>query len=65
MVGRSSKGERVSLLLKLDPKVHEAVKGLAASELRSVTAQIEVLLREAITRRGRRLPPPEEPSSGD
>lgn len=38
--------------LRLDPAVHAAVERLAASELRSANAQIEVLLREALAKRG-------------
>ena len=38
--------------LRLDPAVHAAVERLAADELRSANAQIEVLLREALDRRG-------------
>ncbi|MFN4239400.1 MAG: toxin-antitoxin system HicB family antitoxin [Erythrobacter cryptus] len=38
--------------LRLDPALHEAVQRLADAELRSVNAQIEVLLREALARRG-------------
>ena len=38
--------------LRLDPAVHAAVERLAASELRSANAQIEMLLREALKERG-------------
>jgi hypothetical protein len=38
--------------LRLDPAVHAAVERLAANELRSANAQIEVLLREALKARG-------------
>ena len=38
--------------LRLDPAVHAAVERLAADELRSANAQIEMLLREALDRRG-------------
>lgn len=38
--------------LRLDPAVHAAVERLAAAELRSANAQIEMLLREAIAARG-------------
>ena len=38
--------------LRLDPAVHAAIERLAASELRSANAQIEMLLREAIEARG-------------
>ena len=36
----------------------EAVKRCAVADLRSVNAEIEVLLREALARRGVRLNPP-------
>ncbi len=39
-------------LLRMSPAVHAAVERLAASELRSSNAQIEVLLREALAKRG-------------
>ncbi|WP_086738773.1 Arc family DNA-binding protein [Erythrobacter colymbi] len=38
--------------LRLDPALHDAVQRLADAELRSVNAEIEVLLREALGRRG-------------
>ena len=38
--------------LRLDPAVHAAIERLAASELRSANAQIEMLLREALEKRG-------------
>ena len=38
--------------LRLDPVVHAAVERLAAAELRSANAQIEMLLREALAERG-------------
>ena len=38
--------------LRLDPAVHAAVERLAADELRSANAQIEMLLREALKKRG-------------
>jgi hypothetical protein len=46
-------GERKQLLLRLDPAVHDAIARWAAGELRSVNAQIEVLLRDALKRAGR------------
>ena len=42
--------------LRLDPALHAAVERLAAQELRSVNAELEILLREALARRGIRLP---------
>ena len=38
--------------LRLDPAVHAAIERLAAAELRSANAQIEMLLREALDKRG-------------
>lgn len=38
--------------LRLDPALYAAVERLAADELRSANAEIEVLLREALARRG-------------
>jgi hypothetical protein len=44
--------ERKAFALRLDPAVYAAVERLAAAELRSVNAQIEFLLREALKKRG-------------
>ncbi len=41
-----------SFALRLDPALHAAIERLAARELRSVNAEIEYLLREALKRRG-------------
>ena len=38
--------------LRLDPALHAAVERCATAELRSVNAEIEFLLREALARRG-------------
>jgi len=51
--------ERKAFLLRLDPAVWAALERLAQAELRSVNAQIEFLLREALQRRG--LAPPPKP----
>ena len=45
--------ERKSLLLRLDPAVHDALARWAADELRSTNAQIELLLRRALAEAGR------------
>jgi hypothetical protein len=44
-----------SFLLRVPPDLMEAVERLAASELRSTNAQLEVLIREAMTKRGIRV----------
>ena len=43
---------RKAFALRLDPALYEAVERLAARELRSVNAELEMLLREALARRG-------------
>ncbi|OMG33956.1 hypothetical protein [Actinomyces naeslundii] len=45
--------ERKQVLLRLDPAVHSAIAKWAADDLRSVNAQIEVLLRRALDDAGR------------
>ncbi len=50
--------------LRLDPALHAAIERLAAQELRSVNAELEMLLREALARRGIKLPPAEPPRRG-
>jgi hypothetical protein len=46
-------GDRKPFLLRLDPQLHEAVQRWADDELRSVNAQIEFLLRQAVAKAGR------------
>lgn len=50
--------------LRLDPALHDAVQRLADAELRSVNAEIEVLLREALARRGVKAGRSEAPRRG-
>ena len=45
--------ERKSVLLRLDPAIHDALARWAAGELRSTNAQIEFLLRRALAEAGR------------
>ena len=45
--------ERKSILLRLDPAVHDALARWATDELRSTNAQIEFLLRRALSDAGR------------
>jgi hypothetical protein len=44
---------RKSFLLRLDPAVHDALARWADDELRSANAQIEFLLRKALSDAGR------------
>jgi hypothetical protein len=50
--------ERKKLLLRLDPHVYDAVAKWAADDLRSVNAQIEYALRQALRSAGRSPKPP-------
>ena len=45
--------ERKSILLRLDPAVHDALARWASDELRSTNAQIEFLLRRVLAEAGR------------
>jgi hypothetical protein len=55
--GRPPGPERVPFPLRADKAILEAVKRCAAADLRSVNAEIEILLREALARRGVRIKP--------
>ncbi|HUR78684.1 MAG TPA: hypothetical protein VMZ22_12115 [Acidimicrobiales bacterium] len=50
---------RKSYLLRLSPQLYAELERWAADELRSVNAQIEFLLTDAVRRAGRRNPPAE------
>lgn len=58
--------DKKSFLLRIDPALWSGIERLAASELRSVNAQVEYLLRESLAKRGllgekgtaKRRPPP-------
>jgi hypothetical protein len=45
--------ERKQVLLRIDPAVHDALARWAADEFRSLNAQIEMLLRRALSDAGR------------
>ena len=44
--------DKKAFLLRLDPRVWVELERLAAADLRSVNAEIEFLLREALAARG-------------
>ena len=44
--------DKKAFLLRLDPTVWAKLERLAQAELRSVNAQIEFILRDALARRG-------------
>ncbi len=45
--------DRKRFLLRIDPRVHAALEKWASDDLRSVNAQIEFVLMEALRRAGR------------
>jgi hypothetical protein len=45
--------QREAFLLRLDPKVLDALRRWAADDLRSINAQVEFLLRRALREAGR------------
>ena len=56
--------ERKAYPLRVDPALWAAVERCAAAELRSVNAQVECLLREALTARGLKLKAPQSRKRG-
>ena len=55
---------RKAFALRLDPALHDAVERAAAADLRSINAEIECLLREALARRGVRVAVSQAPRRG-
>jgi len=63
-------GERKAYPLRVDPALWAAVERCAAADLRSVNAEVECLLREALKARGVKLDVPKpvrrgRPPKGD
>jgi hypothetical protein len=52
---------RKSYPLRLDPRIFEALRRWADAELRSVNAQIEFVLVQALKKAGRGPAPPRDP----
>ncbi len=50
--------------LRIEPSLWDALERAAAADFRSVNAEIEVLLREALGRRGIKVAPPEQRPRG-
>ncbi len=53
---------RKPFLLRIDPQVLSALQRWADEELRSLNGQIEYVLRQALAKRGVKLPPTVTPS---
>jgi hypothetical protein len=63
--GRPPGPDRVAFPLRAEKAILDAVKRCALADLRSVNAEIEVLLREALARRGIRIKPGEGGAEGE
>jgi hypothetical protein len=63
--GRPPGPERIPFPLRAEKTILEAVKRCAAADLRSVNAEIEILLREALARRGIRIKPADKDGEGN
>lgn len=59
-----SEAPRKAFALRVDPALYDALQRCAAGELRSVNAQIELMLREGLGRRGVTLDPPDRRRRG-
>lgn len=57
--------ERKAFALRLDPALHNTIARLASAELRSVNAEIEFLLREALRARGVKIEQNNEEDGGE
>ena len=57
-------GPKKAFALRIEPSLWDALERCAAADLRSVNAEIECLLREALGRRGVKIEPPEQRRRG-
>ena len=57
-------GERKAYPLRVDPVLWAAVERCAAADLRSVNAEVECLIREALKARGVKLDAPQPVKRG-
>jgi hypothetical protein len=58
-------GKREAFLMRVDPDVLDALRRWARDDLRSVNAQVEILLRRALMREGRLPKKTGKPQSED
>lgn len=57
--------QRKAFLLRIKPELYEALEAWAQQEFRSVNAQIEYLLKEALRKQGRFAPGPSPAADED
>ena len=55
--------DKKRFLLRLEPRIYDALEKWAGDELRSVNGQIEYLLQDALRRAGRLAPDKPEPAA--
>jgi hypothetical protein len=53
--------QKKAFALRIDPQLWREIERMAAAELRSINAQVEYLLREAVERRRGKGKPPAPP----
>jgi hypothetical protein len=56
--------EKKAILLRISPELWEHLNRWAQDELRSLNAQIEYVLREAVRRRAGKSSPPDDAAAG-
>ena len=56
---------RKKFLLRINPALYQEIEAWAQQELRSVNGQIEYLLKDAVSRRGRRIRTEQEETPPD
>ena len=61
---KPTKAPKKAYALRIEPSLWDALERAAAADLRSVNAEIECLLREALTRRGVKLDAPQQRKRG-
>lgn len=57
--------DRKSILLRIPPSLWDEIQRAAQRELRSINAQIEFMLRQALLARGVPPPPPDPDRAND
>ena len=57
--------EKKKFLLRIDENIHAALEKWAADELRSINAQIEFLLKDAVNKAGRLKTNQQNPDNSD
>ena len=62
---KNEMAKKKKFLLRIDENVHAALEKWAADELRSINAQMEFLLKDAVRKTGRLKTNPQNPNNFD